>query len=190
MSDFTLYLTLGLEHIADLQAYDHMLFIISLCAIFQLKDWRKLLLLVTAFTIGHSITLALAVLDLLIVDQDLVEKLIPITIIITCLSNVILALRKSVQTNVWLHYSFALFFGLIHGLGFANYLKSLLMGMVNLTIPLFSFNLGIEIGQLLIVAGYFLLYFFLTKVISIQHRNWVITVSAIIALISLNLVLN
>lgn len=188
MSDFTLYFKLGLEHIADFAAYDHMLFIISLCAIFSLKEWKKVLILVTAFTIGHSITLALSVLDMVKVDKDLIETLIPITILITCITNIILVFAKKVKTTIWIHYSFAIFFGLIHGLGFANYLKSLLMGMGSTTLPLFAFNIGIEIGQIIIVMFYFILYQLIVFA-KIPHKYWVTGLSILIGIVSINLML-
>ena len=188
MSDFSLYFQLGLEHIADIYAYDHMIFIISLCVIFTLKDWKKVLVLVTAFTIGHSITLALAVLEMLNIDKDLIETLIPITILFTCLVNIgMMILGKEVKTMSF-HYVLALFFGLIHGLGFANYLKVLLMGMGSTTLPLFSFNVGIEIGQIIIVAFYFLLYYLIQKLTNINHKKWVISISTLIGLISIYLI--
>ncbi|GLR17154.1 HupE/UreJ family protein [Portibacter lacus] len=189
MSDFSLYLQLGLEHIADFAAYDHMIFIISLCAIFLIKDWRKVLILVTAFTIGHSITLALSVLDLINIDKDLIETLIPITILITSIINIVLVMKKKSSQGIILHYALALFFGLIHGMGFANYLKSLLGGMQSVTMPLLAFNIGIELGQIGIVIVYFLIYDIIRRITNLQHKFWVIIVSSITALISLSLIL-
>jgi hypothetical protein len=188
MSDFSLYFQLGLEHIADLRAYDHMIFIISLCVIFKLNDWKKVLILVTAFTIGHSITLALSVLDRVKVDKALIETLIPITILLTCIINIYIIQKNTTLKSMKLHYALALFFGLIHGLGFANYLKSLLMGMGDVTLPLFSFNVGIEVGQIMIVASYFLLFFLIQKVTRISFKTWVTAISTTIALISIQLI--
>ena len=147
MSDFELYFQIGLSHIADLHAYDHMLFVISLCALFQVKDWKKVLILVTAFTIGHSITLAMSVLDFIKVNSDVIETLIPITILLTSIYNILQSRKETKPKWMSFHYGIALFFGLIHGMGFANYLKALLGGSEGIGWPLFSFNVGIEIGQ-------------------------------------------
>jgi len=188
MSDFALYLQLGLEHIADIHAYDHMIFIISLCVFFTLSNWKKVLILVTAFTIGHSITLALSVMDLVKIDKDLIETLIPITILFTCIVNIVMMLSDKKIKSMSFHYFLAIFFGLIHGLGFANYLKALLAGMGSIGLPLFSFNVGIEVGQIIIVALYFLLYGLITKLTKIKHKYWVIGISSIIAVVSITLI--
>lgn len=165
-----------------------MIFIISLCVIFTLGDWKKLLILVTAFTIGHSITLALSVLDFVRVSKVLIETLIPVTILLTCIINIYIIQKNEALKSMKLHYALALFFGVIHGLGFANYLKVLLMGMGDLTLPLFAFNVGIEVGQITIVATYFLLLFLIQKITRVSFKTWVTAVSATIALISIQLI--
>jgi hypothetical protein len=151
MQDFWLYFQLGRDHIADWRGYDHILFVTALSLRYLLKDWKKVLVLVTAFTIGHSITLALSVLDYVSISSKWVEFLIPVTIFITAVSNV---WQKDFQfkTRFPLIYFFALFFGLIHGLGFSYYLKSLLGKETNIVGELLAFNLGLEFGQILIVA--------------------------------------
>ena len=152
MSLFELYFKLGLQHIADLKGYDHILFILTLCAVYSLKEWKRVLVLITAFTIGHSLTLALATLDLIRVDGDVIEFLIPLTIFITALANLMARKQQVSPLHHYIKYSAALFFGLIHGLGFSNYLRSLLGAERGLTLPLFSFNVGIEVGQIIIVS--------------------------------------
>ena len=177
MSLFELYFKLGLQHIADLKGYDHILFILVLCAVYSFKEWRRVLILITAFTIGHSLTLALATLDLIQVDGDLIEFLIPLTIFITALANV-LSRNQNVHTfQHYLKYTAALFFGLIHGLGFSNYLRSLLGSEKGLLLPLFSFNIGIEIGQVLIVTVIMLLTFLLVDLFKFPRRDWHILLS-------------
>ncbi len=177
MSDFSLYFQLGIEHIADYHAYDHMLFVISLCALFQIKHWKTVLILVTAFTIGHSFTLALSVLDMVNVNASLIETLIPITILLTSLFNLYQSKSVEKPSKMGFHYSIALFFGFIHGMGFANYLSSLLGGSEEILFPLLSFNLGIEIGQISIVITYFFIYFIVFKLFKVNHRKWAIGVS-------------
>lgn len=168
---FSSYLQLGFEHITDLNGYDHMLFLLALCAAYVYTDWKKILILVTAFTLGHSITLALAVLNIIPVNADWIEFLIPVTIAATAAKNLIAQQEKAVI----LTYLMALFFGLIHGMGFSNYLRSLLGE--ELLMPLFAFNIGIEFGQLLVVAVIFLLQFALIKTINLKRYTWNLIVS-------------
>ena len=172
MTLFELYFKLGLQHIADFNGYDHILFILTLCAVYSLKEWRRVLILVTAFTIGHSLTLALATLNLIRVDGDLIEFLIPLTIFLTALANVLNRSQKVTPTLHYLKYSAALFFGLIHGLGFSNYLRSLLGNERGLVLPLFSFNVGIEAGQILTVGAIMLLTVVIVDVLHLSRREW------------------
>lgn len=177
MSLFELYFKLGLQHIADLKGYDHILFILTLCAVYNLKEWKRVLILVTAFTIGHSLTLALATLDLIKVDTDLIEFLIPLTIFVTALANVLMAKQKVSSLLHYLKYSTALFFGLIHGLGFSNYLRSLLGSEKGIVLPLFSFNLGIEAGQILIVGIIMLITMVVVDLLHYPRREWHVLLS-------------
>lgn len=189
MSTFRLYLTLGIDHISDIAGYDHILFLTALCAVYSLRQWTRILILVTAFTIGHSITLALATLDLLRISTALVEFLIPLTIFLTALSNV---LQKSDHVSRISHlfkYLAALFFGLIHGLGFSNYLRALLGGEKELVVPLFSFNLGLEIGQIMIVMAVMAISFVLVRLAGVRHRDWNLLLSGAAMGVSLILIL-
>ena len=170
MPDFSLYFQLGIQHICNWQGYDHILFVTVLCGIYQLKDWRKVLILVTAFTIGHSITLALSVFNIIHINTSLIEFLIPVTIVITALNNI--GKRSIAQKTINLTYFLALFFGLIHGLGFSNYLKSLLGKSTNIVAQLFAFNVGLECGQVLIVISVLLLSFLLIKTFKIKPTDW------------------
>lgn len=177
MSLFELYFRLGIKHIADLKGYDHMLFILVLVAVYTLRDWKRILILVTAFTIGHSLTLALATLDLIRVNGDLIEFLIPLTIFITALLNVVVRKRKVTPLLYRLKYGAALFFGLIHGLGFSNYLRSLLGSERGLVVPLFSFNVGIETGQIMIVMVILLLSRLVVGLLKFPIREWTLLLS-------------
>jgi uncharacterized membrane protein len=172
MSVFELYFKLGIQHIADLKGYDHILFILTLCAVYRLTEWRKLLILITAFTIGHSLTLVLATLNLVQIDGDLIEFLIPLTIFLTALANVLMDNKKVSSTLHYMKYAAALFFGLIHGLGFSNYLRALLGGEKSLVLPLFSFNLGIEAGQILIVFCILILTMLVVDLLKYPRRDW------------------
>ena len=177
MSLFELYFKLGLQHIVDLKGYDHILFILTLCAVYSLKEWKKVLVLVTAFTIGHSLTLALATLDLIRVDGDLIEFLIPLTIFLTALANLFVRKQQVSPLIYYLKYTAALFFGLIHGLGFSNYLRSLLGAERGLALPLFSFNVGIEVGQIIIVAIIMLLTKVVVDLLGLPKREWHVLLS-------------
>ena len=186
MSAFWIYLQLGIEHILDPQGIDHMLFVITLCAIYQITQWKRVLVLVTAFTLGHSVTLALSGLKVVNIDQDLIETLIPITIFCTALLNIA---SKNTGKALSLQYLIALGFGLIHGLGFSNYFKALMADSNDVLFPLFSFNLGIELGQLLIVFIFGLLLYLATHIKKIKHRDWNLVISGAAAGISLMMIL-
>ena len=179
MQDFWLYFQLGRDHIADWKGYDHILFITALCLRYILKDWKKVLVLVTAFTIGHSITLALSALNYVNISVKWVEFLIPVTIFITALSNV---WQKEFQfkTKFPLIYFFALFFGLIHGLGFSSYLKSLLGKETNIVGELLAFNLGLEFGQILIVAVVLAISWICITLLKFSRREYLLFLSGAI----------
>lgn len=189
MSQFGIYFDIGREHILDWQAYDHILFLIALCAIYLLQDWKKVLILVTAFTIGHSITLALSTLDIVSVRSDLIEFLIPVTIFITALSNLLRKQSALTPANLNMNYFFGMFFGLIHGLGFSNYLKSILGREESIVTPLLSFNLGLELGQIIIVLVFMVISFVFVNLFNVARRDWNLIISSAVAGISLMLMM-
>ena len=170
-----------------MQGYDHILFVIALCALYLLRDWRKLLILVTAFTVGHSITLALATLRLVNINPALIEFLIPVTIFITAVSNILRSRNASLPQVAPLNYAFALCFGLIHGLGFSNYLRSLLGRDESLVMPLLSFNLGLELGQVVIVLLFLMASSLVVGLLGASRRDWKLVISSAIAGVSLML---
>jgi len=186
MSEFALYFVLGKDHILDYaNGYDHILFVVALCALYLSGDWRKILILVTAFTIGHSITLALATLQIISVKTALIEFLIPLTIFITAFSNLFRkedhVSHRAVQTN----YIYALFFGLIHGMGFSNYLKAILGKDHSIISQLLAFNLGLEFGQIIVVVIFLFFGFILVDVAGVTRRDWKMVISSAIAGIAL-----
>jgi ABC-type antimicrobial peptide transport system permease subunit len=189
MDQFKLYFQLGYEHIIDLNGFDHILFIVALCAIYLAQDWKKVLILVTAFTIGHSITLALSTFELVNFRTDLIEFLISVTIFITALSNLF---RKEGGVNTKalnINYLFALFFGLIHGLGFSNYLKSLLGKSESIITQLLAFNLGLELGQIVIVVIFMIISFVFTGLFNVARRDWKLVISSAIAGIAITMMM-
>jgi hypothetical protein len=188
MNDFGLYFELGYKHIADLNGIDHILFVAALCLRFQFGDWRKILILITAFTIGHSITLALSVFSVVHYSVKWIEFLIPVTIVITAISNVFV--KKFVfKTKFPVIYFFALFFGLVHGLGFSSYLKSLLGRDQNVVPQLLAFNVGLEAGQLLIVAIILLISFIFVSILKCTRREYLLYVSGGIFALALQMTL-
>lgn len=177
MGDFGFYFWLGWEHIISTDALDHQLFIAALAAIYLLKDWRQVLILVTAFTVGHSLTLALSVLDIVRFPPNWVEFLIPVTIVITAFSN--LFQKKFTSRSVSINYFLALFFGLIHGMGFANSLRSMLLTKdQNLGWSLFGFNVGLEAGQIVVVIILLLIAHIIVNLVRVNRKDWVIFLSA------------
>jgi len=167
-----MYFGLGVHHIADFAGYDHILFLVCLTAVYLVKDWKRILILITAFTIGHSVSLVLATLNIVYFSSSWIEFLIPLTIFITGLWNVIDRNDQVSRSGHNIKYAAALFFGLIHGLGFSNYLRSLLGAEDNLALPLFGFNLGIETGQIIIVTCILTVSFLAQKYLRIVHREW------------------
>jgi hypothetical protein len=189
MSIFYMYLQLGFQHIIDFKGYDHILFIITLCAVYLFEDWRKVIVLVTAFTIGHSTTLALASLNIISIRPKLVEFLIPLTIFLTAIAN-ILVKQTSFSSKLYrLKYFTAMLFGFIHGMGFSNYLKSLLGMEENIVKPLFAFNLGLELGQLIIVFSILSIATLFIKYLKSPKREWALVLSGMGLGVSLILML-
>lgn len=182
MTDFNIYFSWGWDHIISTSALDHILFIASLAVVFEIRNWKSVLLLVTAFTVGHFITLWLSVLDLIRFSPDLVEFLIPLTIVVTAAVNLF---GTSERLSMRVHYLLALGFGLIHGMGYANFLRFSLVEDQSLGWSLMAFNLGLELGQLLVVLIVLLAGEFITRYTKIGRRHWVFTISLIILLISL-----
>ena len=189
MSEFLVYLGLGKDHILDYaNGYDHILFVLALCAVYKMGDWKRVLILVTAFTVGHSITLALATLSIVNVRTDIIEFLIPVTIFITALSNILRRTERFQSPRLKSNYSYALIFGLIHGLGFSNYLKAILGQDERVVTQLLAFNLGLEFGQIIIVVLFMIVSFILVDVLNRDHRDFKLVTSSAIAGVALVLI--
>lgn len=186
MNEFWMYTQIGFNHIANLSGMDHILFVAALCIRYQLSDWKKWLVLITAFTIGHSITFVLSVFNYLDFSTNWIEFLIPITILITTISNIFVK-QFTFKTRFPVIYFFALFFGLIHGLGFSFYLKSLLGIQQNVAPALLAFNLGLEIGQILIVMAILVISFIFVSLLRTPRRDFVLIVSGGIFALSLQM---
>lgn len=186
MSTFSMYFTMGRQHIADANAIDHILFIAALCIRYLWSDWKKLLILVTAFTIGHSVTLALSTFNIISFNRNLTEFLIALTILITAISNCFVK-EFSFKSRYPAIYFLALFFGLIHGMGFSSMLKSILGKSTNVVTELLAFNLGIEAGQLIIVAMILIVSFILIKILKVNRKSYLLFCSGGIASLALEM---
>lgn len=175
MNDFNFYFTIGWQHILSINALDHLLFLVALTAIYVFKEWKQILILITAFTIGHTATLVLSVLDKVRFATNWVEFLIPCTIIFTALFNIVQ--RKKSVASFHLNYFLALLFGLVHGMGFANSIRFMLDDNQNMGVSLLGFNLGIELGQTVVVALILLIATLMFSIFKISRQTWIIVLS-------------
>jgi hypothetical protein len=188
MQDFLFYCKEGWQHIISFNALDHLLFILALSAIYLINNWKQVLVLITAFTIGHSLTLALSVYNIIKVNEGWVEFLIPCTIIVTAIFN--LLLKDYEAKSLRLNYFFALFFGLIHGLGYANTIRFMLAKDQTIGWSLFSFNVGLEIGQILVVTIILVLSYVVVNKLNLQRIWWVRVLSTVAFLVALSMAIS
>ncbi len=188
MDNFILYFKMGLNHVLDFTAYDHILFLVVLTVVFSFNQWKKTIWLITFFTIGHTITLALAAYGFLNIRMDIIEFLIPLTIFITGVVNV-LQTKKTSTGKENINLIFALFFGLIHGLGFSNYFKMMVGKEEDKLVPLLEFALGIEVSQIIIVLGILILGTLLENFFRVTKRDWVLVTSSIVIGFSISMMI-
>ena len=183
MNNFIFYVKMGLNHVLDFSAYDHILFLIALAIIFEFTKWKKVVWLVTLFTFGHTVTLALSAYEIVQINIDLIEFLIPLTIFITSVFNIynsFVSNNKSGNLNLL----FALFFGLIHGLGFSNYFRMMIGKEEEKLFPLIEFALGIELAQIVIVTSILAITFAIINLLKLKKEYWIALVSIFVAIIS------
>ena len=181
MSEFWLYFKLGLHHVLDINGYDHVLFLIALMVPYAFKDWKRVLLLVTLFTVGHTLSLILSVFGVVYINPTLVEFLIPITILVTAVFHLFIAGKSSKNESISFVAIVTLFFGIIHGLGFSSYFKSILPGdAADKLLPLLEFALGIEAAQLIVVFIVLILSYIVQTFFRFSKRDWALVMSAFI----------
>jgi len=181
MSEFLIYLEIGLRHVLDINAYDHILFLVALTVPYAFKDWKKVVILVSVFTLGHTLALLLSVFEIVTIKASLVEFLIPITILCTAVYNLFTSGKSAKKDNVSVTGFITLFFGIIHGLGFSNYFKTILGGsVVDKMLPLLEFALGIEVAQIIVVLVVLILSFIVQNFFRNSKHDWIIIVSSII----------
>lgn len=182
MSEFWIYFNTGLRHVLDINAYDHVLFLIALIVPYAFKDWKRVLVLVSLFTAGHTLALLLSVYKIVSVRVDLVEFLIPITILSTALFHLFTAGKNSKNESISFVSFVTLFFGIIHGLGFSNYFKTILPGSASdKLLPLLEFALGIEAAQIIVVLIVLILSYIVQTVFRFSKRDWTLVMAAFVA---------
>ena len=179
---FVDYLQLGIDHILDPKGLDHVLFIVVLCAPYLFRDWKKVILLASAFTIGHTLTLALSSLNYIKINADLIEICIAVSIALTAINNIV---QK--ERTLKLKFLVATVFGLIHGMGFSNFFKSIL-GNDDILMPLLAFNLGVEIAQIIIILCVLFLAFFVVEKMAFKRKQWILFLSIPVLLWSIKLI--
>lgn len=181
MSQFWIYFQIGLKHVLDIHAYDHVLFLIALAIPFAFKDWKRIVLLVSLFTLGHTVALLFSVFGIIAVKVNVVELLIPITILLTALFNLFTAGKSSKKESINVVFFITLFFGIIHGLGFSNYFKTILGGTpASKLLPLTEFALGIEAAQIVVVFIVLILSYIVQTIFRFSKRDWTLVMSAFI----------
>lgn len=185
MQDFWFYIQLGLDHVLDINAYDHILFLTALTLPFTFKSWKNVVLLTTIFTVAHCFSLALSSYELVVVEVELIEFLIPITILMTAVFNLLYVKSGANIENIWLHALATVFFGLIHGFGFSNYFKMLMAEEEDKLSPLLGFALGIEISQSIIVLSILILSLIFAILTKLRHSIFVVILSILIILLTL-----
>lgn len=180
MNDFWFYIEEGLFHVLDWNAYDHILFLIVLTVPYAYNSWKKLLYLVSVFTIGHAIALALSAYEVVHINTSLIELLIPITILVTALYNIFTAGKKKGTEKMGIYLAATLFFGFIHGFGFSTYFKMMTAGSRSKLLPLLEYTLGIEVAQVIIVLAVLILSFIGKSIFRCSRRDWILVNSAIV----------
>lgn len=176
------YLRLGFDHISDINGYDHILFLVALVVVFVPQNWRRILLLVTAFTLGHSLTLLLAALEIITPKAEFIEFLIPVTIFLTCVFNFFIRHKGQERRLFMTHFALASIFGLVHGMGFSNFFRETAAPGDHWIWRLLEFNIGLEMGQLILVGGILSVTWLAVKVLKIKHPAWILVVSGVTAI--------
>jgi hypothetical protein len=181
MSDFWIYFNIGLKHVLNVFAYDHILFLLALTVPYEFKSWKRILILVSFFTLGHTLALFLSVFNVVTVKPNVVEFLIPITILIAAMYNIVASGKSSKKDNITFIGIITVFFGIIHGLGFSTYFNTLISGKpTDKLLPLFDFALGIETSQIIVVILALLLGYMVQTLFKFTKRDWILTISAFI----------
>jgi hypothetical protein len=190
MQEFLIYFNMGLKHVFDITAYDHVVFLIALLIPYTFKDWKRVILLVSLFTLGHTLALILSVFGIVSISVTVVEFFIPITILITALYHLFTAGKTAKKDSISFIMLVTLFFGLIHGLGFSNYFNTIMVGSgISKVVPLLEFALGIEAAQIIVVFAVLLFTYVLQTFFRFSKRDWALVLSGCIIGVILPMIL-
>jgi len=187
MQEFWFYIKLGLQHVLDINAYDHILFLTAMALPFTFKSWKNVLWLATVFTTTHCLALVFSVYEIMVVNATWIEFLIPVTILATALFNIVDAMLLKENRTIWFHMLATGFFGLVHGFGFSNYFKMMIMGEEDKLAPLLGFAGGIELSQVVIVLLVLVLAFVVQTLMNVKQRVFILVGSIVVILITLPL---
>ena len=185
MQEFLFYIKLGLDHVLDFGAYDHILFLSALTVPFTFRDWKRVLVLATIFTIAHCTSLALSVYEVVTIDVGLIEFLIPVTILLTALFNFAYVYKESLNVGIFMHILATAFFGLIHGFGFSNYFKMLMAEEEDKITPLLGFATGIELSQVTVILIVLIISYVILELLKI--KRWIFIAIASILIIAITI---
>ena len=190
MQDFWFYTKLGFHHVMDFGAYDHILFLAALAVPFTFKSWKKVVILCTLFTVAHCFSLALSAYDVIRVDVGLIEFLIPVTIFLTGIFNLMYTRSNADQMKIYWHALFTTFFGLIHGFGFSNYFNMMMAELEDKLVPLLGFALGIELSQLIVILSILFLGWLLLSGLKLKRPIYIAVCSVIVLIITIPMLIN
>lgn len=189
MQEFLFYIKLGLDHVLDFGAYDHILFLSALAVPFTFKYWKRVLILATIFTIAHCTSLALSVYEVVTVDVGLIEFLIPVTILLTALFNFAYVYKEALDVGLFLHILATAFFGLIHGFGFSNYFKMLMAEEEDKITPLLGFATGIELSQVTVILVVLTIAYVVLNLLKVKRSVFIAAASILIIVITIPLLI-
>ena len=190
MQDFWFYIKLGLEHVLDLGAYDHILFLSALAIPFTFKSWKQILILATIFTVAHCTSLAFSVYGIFSINVSLIEFLIPVTIALTALFNFSRIFKKENVTGIYFQSLATTFFGLIHGFGFSNYFNMLMAEEENKISPLLGFATGIEFSQIIIILFVLALAYVMQSILKVKQSIFIGVTSILILIATIPMLIN
>jgi len=189
MQEFLFYIKLGLNHVLDFGAYDHILFLSALAVPFTFKHWKRVLILATIFTVAHCTSLALSVYEVATVDVGLIEFMIPVTILLTALFNFAYVYKEALEVGLFLHILATAFFGLIHGFGFSNYFKMLMAEEEDKITPLLGFATGIELSQVTIILVVLIISYVALNLLKVKRSVFITVASILIIAITIPLLI-
>lgn len=181
MSNFWIYFTLGLKHLYNINAYADILFLLALTVPYEFKSWKKILLLVSLFTAGHTIALMLSIFNIVTVKVSIVAFIILILLLITALYTIISTGKSNKKDSIVFIAILTSLFGIVHGLGFSNYFNSIVQGKpTDKLVPLFESSLGFGVSQIVVIILALLLAYVIQTLLKFSKREWILIVSSFV----------